>query len=222
VRVINIGGFSRELCGGTHCRRTGEIGLFCLTQESSSEAGVRRIEGLTRGAGIRRIQQDRTLLKTSSVLLNSRTEELPERIEALMAQVKELKKARAQGAQKDIAGIRKKLLEEAPCSGEVKIVTTCVNLDADQMGKLADELRSGSSPVCGMLASSSQDSVVLLGFASKGIKIHIGNVVKEISAFLGGGGGGRPDFAKGGGKNVEKLNEALELARNRMMEGLGK
>lgn len=222
VRVIDIAGFSKELCGGTHCRRTGEIGSFYTTSETSSEAGVRRIEGITRGAAIAKMQEDRRLLKSAAALLNTRPDEMASRIEGLLGQVKELKKARAVTDKKDLKQIRATLLQEALTAGDAKIVVAPVELEAAQMGELADELRSGQDSMCGMLASCTSDSIMLLGFASRSLTrtIHIGNVVKEISSLLGGGGGGRPDFAKGSGRHCEKLEEGLERAKTILQEKL--
>jgi len=225
VRVINVGGFSRELCGGTHCSRTGEIGYFYLASESATEAGVRRIEAITREGAMRRIHEEREIVKSLSRHLSIHYHELPGRVEALSAQLRELKKEKAREGIKDLKSLGISMLGEAPRKGEVRIIVSSLrDYTAEAVGELADFLRSGASPVCGMLALEEKESVVLLGFASKGLTekggVHVGNLVRELSKMLGGGGGGRPDFARGGGKHLEKLGEALHVARTRLEESI--
>lgn len=225
VRVIDLGGYSRELCGGTHCQRTGDIGFFYIVSESSSEAGVRRIEAVTRKASVIKVQEDRMILKESSSMLNANYRDLPARLQALVSQVKDLKKSKARDEKKDLKDYKKVLINNAPTAGESRVVVASLKeLNPSQLGELADELRSGSVPVCGILASPQQDSITLIGFASKdltkGGRIHIGNIVRDISVKLGGGGGGRPDFAKGGGKNIEKLDETLDSTKETLLAEL--
>jgi alanyl-tRNA synthetase len=223
VRVIDVGGFSRELCGGTHCARTGDIGYFYLTGETSSEAGVRRIEAITREAAMQRLGREREILKSLSRHLSTPVQELPCRVEGMTAQLKEMKKEKAKDEIKDLKSMGATMLGEAPHRGEVKIIVSSLkDYTAEAVGELADFLRSGPSPACGVLALEEKESIVLLGFASKGLTgaIHIGNLVKDLSKMLGGGGGGRPDFARGGGKHVEKLGEALDFARNKLQDSI--
>ncbi|MDQ7821655.1 MAG: alanine--tRNA ligase [Candidatus Eremiobacteraeota bacterium] len=224
VRVIDIGGFSRELCGGTHTMRTGDLGFFYLASESSSEAGVRRIEAMTGMGSLARIQEVRSLLRAASASLNAQPSDVPARIEGMITQVKELKKMKAREEKKDLKALREELLDKALHAGGARIVLASFrDIAPAALGELADELRGGPVPVCGIITSGEKDNLVIIGFASKALagKIHIGNLVKETSAFLGGGGGGRPDFAKGGGRHGEKLEEALAMAGKKLEEGLG-
>jgi len=225
VRVIDIGGYSKELCGGTHCERTGDIGSFYITAETSSEAGVRRIEAITQRSTIEQFQSDRCLLKKLSAVLHTNQRELPEKVESLVREIKELKKMRAQEGMKDVKSLREQLLAVASEAGDVKIVTSFrEDLSPEQLGALADELRSGAEPVCGLLIAGEKDRLFVTGFASKDLvnrhKVSAGAVVKEVSSMLGGGGGGRPDFAKGGGKNIDKVSDALKKAEEMLRKAL--
>jgi alanyl-tRNA synthetase len=225
VRVIDIGSFSRELCGGTHCRSTGDIGFFYLMAETSVEAGVRRIEAVTRMVSVTKIQDERRILKNLAGSLNTGIGEIPARVEALIAQVKELKKARTEDRKKDLPQYRPMLLEEAITIGKVKVLVKFLeDFPGDQLGDLADDLRNGSSAVCGLLVAGEKERLSILGFASKHLveshDLHLGNLVKEISAQLGGGGGGRADFAKGTGCKRAELKEALLHAKNHLQKKL--
>ncbi len=217
VRVIDIGGYSRELCGGTHCERTGDIGSFYITAETSSEAGVRRIEALTQRSTVQQFQSDRHLLKTISTALHTSQRDLPEKVESLVKEIKELKKMLTQEGMKDVKALREQLLAGASAAGGARIVTSFQEeLSSEQLGALADELRSGTTPICGLLIAGEKEKLGVIGFASKDLvdrhKVSAGAVVKEISSMLGGGGGGRPDFAKGGGKNLDNVPDALKKA----------
>lgn len=225
VRVIDIGGYSKELCGGTHCELTGDIGSFYITAETSSEAGVRRIEAITQRSTVEQFQSDRYLLKKLSTALHTNQRELPEKVESLVKEIKELKKMRAQEGMKDVKGLREELLAGAFDAGTAKIVTSFrEELSPEQLGALADELRSGAEPVCGLLIAGEKEKLVVIGFASKDLvdrhKVSAGAVVKEVSSMLGGGGGGRPDFAKGGGKNIDKVPDALKKAEETLRKAL--
>jgi len=225
VRVIDIGGYSKELCGGTHCERTGDIGMFCITGEISSEAGVRRIEAITRRSAVKLLQSDRQLLKELSTALHTNQRDLPEKVESLVKEIKELKKMRAQEGLKDVKALKEQLLAGAAEAGAARIVTSFQSeLTPDQLGALADELRSGAAPICGLLIAGEEEKLIVIGFASKELvdrcKISAGAVVKEISSMLGGGGGGRPDFAKGGGKNLDKVPDALKKAEEMLRAAL--
>ncbi len=222
VRVVNVGGFSKELCGGTHCERTGDIGYFYITSESSSEAGVRRIEAITGHESLMRVQKERMLLKSISTALNTQVSELPSRIEAMSAQIKELKKLKAKEDKKDLGQLRDELLlHPEEFNGIRTIVKSIAGINADNLGELADDLRSASK-ICGILISADNGNISIVGFASKDIagkdKINIGAIVKECCSILGGGGGGRFDFAKGGGKDSEKIDEAIKAAKSKLAE----
>jgi alanyl-tRNA synthetase len=160
-------------------------------------------------------------------MLNVAPGDLPRRIEQLQQQLAELKKGGARkSAAVDIKAERKRLLSQAEKSGDVHVVVAELpDVPPKAMGDLADALRGGNEKVTGVLAASGGGKVVLLAFASKGLaqdgKIHAGRLVAEVARAVGGKGGGRPDFAKGGGKDANALPTALDQARKKILEILG-
>lgn len=223
VRVVDIGGFSKELCGGTHAERTGDIGCFYILSESSSESGVRRIEAITGLEAVKRMQEDRSVVKALSSSLSSKPSELPERVSSLVSQIKELKKSKSKDEKKDLGQIKDELVENAQEQNGIKIICKSLQgINPQLLGDLADSIRS-SNKVCGVLISAESENVFIVGFASKDIAskdgVNIGAAVKECSSITGGGGGGRFDFAKGGGKDVSKIDKALAKA-NEMISGM--
>ncbi len=217
VRVIDIGGYSKELCGGTHCKATGDIGSFKIMSESSSEAGVRRIEAITGMKAFEESVKDRNVIKELSSMLVAPREELAKKIEALNAKVKEMIKEREKESKKGLEKQSEDIFKSAEEVNGVKV--TCQKfseMSADNLATLAT-LVKGHNKVCGLFISVQEQTISLVGFASKDIaakdKVNIGNYVREASKILGGGGGGKFDFAKGGGKNPEKVEEALEKTK---------
>ncbi len=223
VRVVRVGDISAELCGGTHCQRTGQIGYFRITQERAVSAGVRRIVAKTKNAAVRDALADRDLLETLAKKLDTSVVDLPRRIEQLQKKLVELKKSGAASAKADLGSLRRKLLSDALETRQGKIVVADMSeIPGKTLGDLADALRGGSDQVAGLLASADGNKVVLVAFASKDLtqSVHAGNLVREVAGLLGGKGGGRPDFAKGGGKDASKLAEALGKARSKLQDML--
>jgi len=215
VRVVSLNDFSKELCGGTHTDRTGNIGLFKIIDESSIASGVRRIEALTGGAAVAHTQQTQTVLNHTAHLIKDKPEAVSGRVERLISELKSLEKevdhlktavvsreaAVDTDAVKSINGVDvlvKKVSVEKPAALR--------NL-ADQF---KDKLKSGVI----VLGSASGSKVLLIVVVSKDLvaRFHAGNIVKQIAAVVGGGGGGRPDMAQAGGTRPEKLDEALAKA----------
>ncbi|MCB9833605.1 MAG: alanine--tRNA ligase [Planctomycetes bacterium] len=222
VRVVDIGGYSTELCGGTHVSATGDIGPFLIVAESAVQAGVRRIEAVTGLGAVARIQEERRLLREAAVALKAKPQDLPTRIDQLQQQMRELKKSGGQKAAADAGGLARELLAAAPEQGGARMVVNAVDLPGKDLAALADVLRNNHGATCGLLAASEEGKVTVVAFASAELagRVHAGKLVKEIAGMLGGGGGGRPDFAQAGGKEVERLSEALETARSRLREAL--
>lgn len=218
VRVVRIGdGYSEELCGGTHCRATGQIGAFAITAESAVAAGVRRIEAVTRGAALRRLQEQRRALRQLAGLLKAPEHDINNRVAMLQEQLKEAKKGGAAAKASDVAGIAKELLASAvEVRGFVAVVTR-VAVPIPSLAELADALRHQRTGVCGMLITEDGGKVGLLAFATKDLadekKFHAGDLIKKIAAIVGGSGGGRPDLAQAGGKDPSRIDEALAAAR---------
>ncbi|HYC76340.1 MAG TPA: alanine--tRNA ligase [Planctomycetota bacterium] len=217
VRVVNIGGFSQELCGGTHCRSTGQIGAFHITSESAVQAGVRRIEAVTRGAAVRRLQEQRRALREATTLLKTSEAELPKRIAALQDQLKEAKKGGGARSAADVASLAKDLLDKATAHGASRAIVARVDVGAGELPALADALRNQRARTAGLLAAADEGKVALVAFATKDLAeaktVNAGQVVKEVAPLVGGAGGGRPDLAQAGGKDAAGLDAALARAR---------
>lgn len=215
VRVVSMGtgSFSTELCGGTHATRTGDIGLFRITSESGVAAGVRRIEAVTGpGAMAYARGRDQAGVRAAASLRTS-LEQLPEALERLQADrkrlEKELDKLRAEIA-REAAG---DLASQARTINGVAVLAAELPADVNTLRKEADRLRDTLGTALVVLATR-QGGVKIIAAATKdvaGKKVHAGNIVREVAKVCGGSGGGRPDMAQAGGKDADKLAEALEL-----------
>lgn len=223
VRVVSMGP-SMELCGGTHVSATGDIGLFRIVSESSIAAGVRRIEAV---AGKRALEytdrREKALLRVSE-LLDTVPDQAVEQLERLLEQQKKLQQELQQYQRKAVADLGAELIKQAEVVNGVNVVIAEVNLtEAEQMRSLGDDLRDRLNPAVVFLASRASGKVQLVAMASKAIaggRVHVGNVIKSAAAVCGGGGGGRPDMAQAGGRDPEKLPQALELARELLRQQL--
>ena len=217
VRVVSVPGFSVELCGGTHVTATGDIGLFAITGEGGVAAGVRRLEAITGFDSVRAFQRDRELLADLSSSLNTRSEELPGKIAAQQDEIKrlvrELQQARMKAAMGGGVGAPQ---DEAIDVAGVKLVAREVSgLDKDGLRALADQHRSKIKTGVVVLASAEDSKVQIVVAVTPDIskKVRAGDIVKQIAPIVGGGGGGRPDFAEAGGKDSSKIGEMLGAAR---------
>ncbi len=214
VRVVGIDGFSKELCGGTHVSRTGDIGVFKITSESSVAAGVRRLEAIT-GLGAYDEYRDATdtIARLASTLRVSEPA-LVESVEKLAAERKNLEREVQQLKAKLAESGTGDLIEGAREVKGIKVVSAKVDgLDRNQMRSLADSLRSKIGSGVVVLASAVDGNIALISAVTKdlaGKKVHAGKLVGAIAQEVGGRGGGRPDLAEAGGKNTGKLPEALE------------
>ena len=212
VRVVSVSDYSAELCGGTHCRATGEIGLFQIVSEKASSAGVRRIVAETRDAAVERLLELRRSAQDTARLLGAKPEQLSARVARLLEENKALRKGGgATNKKADIAGLRDQLLEAAERAGDVRLVFDAVpDLPPKQLGDLADELRRGKLPVVGVLAGGGERPM-LVAFASEAVaregEVSAVDLVRKV-----GKGGGRPDFAKGSA-SPDGLDKALASAR---------
>ena len=218
VRVVNIGGFSRELCGGTHVGSAGEIGLFMISQESSVAAGIRRVEGLTGRGAVEQGIGGRQLLAGLGRLLKASPDQLVKRVQGLQEEVKELRK-RPRAAGVDARKISQGLLEKAEeVSGVRVVVAEILDLPPEYLRRVADSVRANPEPVVGVLAAAAEGKVHLIAFVSealaKGKKVNAGALLKGIAPIVGGGGGGRPEFAQAGGRDPSKLPDALKKAND--------
>ena len=215
VRMIEISGCSKELCGGTHVSATGKIGLFKIISETGIAAGMRRIEAVTGETAYQLVKKQKEILDDLAFILKSTPENIKDKVESLIKTNKLLQK-KIKEAQKESA--KTKIEELAESSIEVngiKLIAHKAEVEnRDDLLKLADTIREKLKFTIGVLAGIIDGKIVLVAtvtddlIQTKGIKA--GEVVKEVSKIVGGTGGGKPHLAQGGGKDLEKLNEALD------------
>jgi len=218
VRVVSVPGFSVELCGGTHVRATGDIGLFAIVSEGGVAAGVRRIEAITGLDSLTSFQRQRDELGVLAAALNTRPGELAARIGALQDEGKRLLRELQQ------AKMKAALAPTGPGSPEgdvaevagVKLVARQVTgLDKDGLRALVDQHRGQIKSGVVVLASPSDGKVSIVVGVTPDLtkKAPAGQIVKQLAPIVGGGGGGRPDFAEAGGKDPSKIGELLAASR---------
>ncbi len=212
VRVVTVPGFSMELCGGTHVRQTGQIGLFKIASESSVASGVRRIEALTGQPALDLVHtMEHTVYQVARGLKCPSTE-IPVRVADLVRRVKELEKALHKARMQSAAEDLDQILALAKNVAGVKVLSTKVELDdPGALRSLGDRLRDklGSGVVA--LGTNSGKKVLLLVMVTKDLvsKLNAGKLIKPVAKIVGGGGGGRPDMAQAGGSRPENLDKAL-------------
>jgi alanyl-tRNA synthetase len=212
VRVLRMGDFSTELCGGTHVARTGDIGVFKLRGESAVGAGVRRIEALTGEGALEAIRRRERGLREVAELLKSGDEDVAPRIEKLLVLQKELERRLAETQAKLVSGASRDLLADARDVGGIKVLAQRVEqVDGKVLRDLADKLRDRLKSGVVVLGGTDGEKVQLLAAVTKDLKgrVDAGAIIKQIAPIVGGGGGGRPDFAQAGGKDPTRLDEAL-------------
>ena len=213
VRVVSMGDFSKELCGGTHVRNTGEILLFKILSESGIAAGVRRIEALTGQGVIDFYQKQEQMLQEAAAALKTTPEEVTEKIGHLQTELKtlhseneSLKSKLAQGALGDVS-------DQVVTVKGVKLLAAAVpDVDMNGLRELGDQMKEKLGQGVVVLASAKDGKVSLLAMVTEEAQkagAHAGNLVKAAAAIVGGGGGGRPNMAQAGGKNPEKIPEAI-------------
>ncbi|OXL85108.1 alanine--tRNA ligase [Paenibacillus sp. SSG-1] len=224
VRVVQVGDYSLELCGGCHVNNTSEIGIFKLVSESGIGSGVRRIEAVTGRLAYEFLEGQLSLLKQSAELLKSNLHDVPRRIEALHGQLKEL------GRENESLQSKLSTIEAGQLTEQVKQVNgrelLAVRVNAgsmDALRSIADELK-GKLPNAVLVLGAAMDEKVnfVVSVPQELVKsgLHAGKLVKEIAAVCGGGGGGRPDMAQAGGKDASKLEDALKLAEQLVGSGI--
>jgi alanyl-tRNA synthetase len=212
VRVVEVPGFSKELCGGTHVGRTGDIGLCKIVYESSISSGVRRIEAITGEGALKRFQEVTGALAQVSQMVNSTERELADHVEKMMAQQKamekQLEQLKTQVAQAQAARVE----NDARDVKGVKVLSARVEgLDRAQLRTLVDSLRNKWKTAVVVLASTDDGTVSIVSGVTKDLtsKVHAGKLVSAVAIAVGGKGGGRPDMAEAGGKDADALPAAL-------------
>ncbi|MDQ0061336.1 alanine--tRNA ligase [Paenibacillus harenae] len=216
VRVVQVGSYSLELCGGCHVTNTSQIGLFKLLGESGIGSGVRRIEAVTGKHAYNYLEGQLDLLKQSGALLKSNTADVPKRIESLFGQVKELSREN-ESLQAKLSRIEAGSLEsQAKIVNGIAVLSAKVNAPSmDALRGIVDELKAKLPSSVIVLGAVQDDKVNLAAAVSADLVkkgFHAGKIVKEAAVHCGGSGGGRPDMAQAGGKDASKLDEALKLA----------
>ena len=215
VRVVKIGDFSTELCGGTHIHASGEIGLFKLHFEGGVAAGVRRVEAFTGEGALDLIHSFELRLKEIGDLLRGSADDAVDKVKRLLDRQKELEreieKLRGQFDKDRIPDL---LAKKQSIDGASVLITQVDGVDGKQLRDIADQLKEKLGSGVVVLASAGEANVNLVASVSKDLtkKFHAGNIIKELAAMVGGGGGGRPDFAQAGGKEPTKIDAALKRA----------
>ncbi|TEB10816.1 Alanine--tRNA ligase [Pelotomaculum sp. FP] len=216
VRVVKMGDFSMELCGGTHLHSTAEVGLFKLVGESSVGAGLRRIEAVTGEGALRYINAKEEQLEAVAGLVKAAPNELFHRVENLVQTIKQLENE-SDALQAKLA--KYQVQDLLDCKREIKGVTVLAGQaaapDMDSLRGMVDLLRDKLGSGVIVLGSVMGDKVSLVAAVTKDLQssgLHAGKLIKEIAAVVGGSGGGRPDMAQAGGKVPARLSEALEQA----------
>ncbi|HHV93240.1 MAG TPA: alanine--tRNA ligase [Firmicutes bacterium] len=216
VRVISVGDYSRELCGGTHVRRTGELGLFKIVSEGAVAAGIRRIEALTGKAAVKYVAAQEAVLRKAAEKLQTSTAELPERIDKLLEENRELAREVERLKTKLAAAQSGELLGQVEEIAGLKVLAAKVDgLDAAALRTLGDRLRDKLGSGVILLGSAYEEKALFVAMVTPDIVkqgIKAGDIVKVAAQAAGGGGGGRPDMAQAGGREPAKIDAALKLA----------
>ncbi|MGH2402763.1 MAG: DHHA1 domain-containing protein, partial [Candidatus Limnocylindria bacterium] len=224
VRVVQVDGYSKELCGGTHVAATGQIGQLVITGESSIGAGLRRIEAVTGEAAGQLVSERLEALRSTAQLLGEREENVPQRVEGLLARLREAEKAakapRASAARLDAAAA----LHGAQEAGSTKVVVASYpDANADALRGLADDLRGMTGRFVLVTAGSADNKPTILVAASRDLTAEgfdAGAIVRLAAPLIGGGGGGRPELAQAGGRDASRVEEALREAARLSLESL--
>jgi alanyl-tRNA synthetase len=222
VRVVSLTDFSKELCGGTHTDRTGNIGLFKIIDESSIASGVRRIEALTGEAALAYTQQTQTVLNETARLLKAKPEAVSHRVPRLLSDLKSL--------EKEIDHLKTTMVSQTAAIDPdavksingIDVLVKKVAVDNPAaLRNLADQLKHKLKSGVIALGSASGSKALLIVVVTKDLvdRYHAGNIVKQVAAVVGGSGGGRPDMAQAGGTRPEKLDEALGKV-HKVIEGI--
>jgi alanyl-tRNA synthetase len=216
VRVVSVDSFSKELCGGTHVHRTGEIGMFKVLSESGIAAGIRRIEAITGDTALQRFREDEQIISSLEFISRGMRDDLKRLIEKYQIDIRGLEKEVETLRYRLAKGKIQQMIGSAQTIREVKVLTSVVDdLDKGGLRNLADELKAKLEKGVVVLASSDGDKVTLVAAVTSNLvpKLHAGKIVKEISSIVGGSGGGRPEMAEAGGKDTSKIGEALNAVR---------
>lgn len=218
VRVVSVGEFSKELCGGTHISNTGEIGLFKIISETGVAAGVRRIEALTGINSIEYIRGKNKLIEETCGALKCSDNDIVHRIQLQLDELKQKDKEIEILKGKLTSGVEDEIFKNVKVIGEIKFVTSVLNeIDSESLRNICDKVKEKLGEGLVVLGSTYENKVNFIAMATKGAVaqgVHCGKIIKEVASIAGGGGGGRPDMAQAGGKSPEKINQAIGEVEN--------
>ena len=218
VRVVQMGDFSMELCGGTHVKNTGNIGLFKIISESSIASGVRRIEAITGEEVYNYLNEIETDLDSLSNTLKTNREGIINKAEDLMEEIKEKDREIESLKSKMALSIVDEILNGKKDVGGINLVVYNVeNMDMNSLRNLGDEIKNKLGTGIIVLASVHKGKISFVSMVTKDLLnkgIHAGNIIRDVAKITGGGGGGRPDMAQAGGKDLDKVKEALGMVED--------
>ncbi len=216
VRVVSMGDFSMEFCGGVHVTNTAQIGMFKIISESSTGAGVRRIEAVTGHGAVAHVNEMEAMVKGLAASLKCRVTDVPARLTALQGELKAVEQKAAELADKIAKAQVSDVDSQIRDIKGIKALVQQVSVDdIEALRNLGDQMRDKVGGVVVLASVFADGKISILTMATKDAVakgIHAGNIVKEVARICGGGGGGRPDMAQAGGKDASKLGEALEAA----------
>ena len=224
VRVVDIGGYSRELCGGTHAVSTGELGNFRIVAESSVASGVRRIEALAGWPAMDWTRREHETLRHLAHKLSSSTEELSSRVDALLEQVRKLERERKEWKQASARGQTDSMLDAVEKVGDVPVlIARAGEVDAEGLRSMMDQLRMKLPDALILIAGVNEGKVAFIcsapdALVAKGI--HCGKIIGPVAKEAGGGGGGKPNKAEAGGRQPDQVEAALHVGRRLIMDAL--
>ena len=218
VRVVDMGGYSVELCGGTHLTNTAMVGSFRIESEFSVASGVRRIEAITGKKCLERMDNLRQTIFQSAEILKAKPAELVQKAQSQMEEMRTLRNLVDKYKAKEAAGETDRILFGAHDVGGLKVLTATIpDADANKLRQMGDLFRDKEPNIVAVLATVAGEKITFLAVCgkeavAKGIKA--GDIIKQVSAIAGGSGGGKPDSAMGGGKDIMMLDNALAMVDN--------
>ena len=225
VRVVDMGGYSIELCGGAHLKNTAQVGSFKILSENGVAAGVRRIEAVTGKEALKHYQAQEDEIKEICRLVKSTPDKLLSRLEQLLAEQKETAKELEKLKAKMAGGAADEMLSGKVEIGGVAVLAAEVkDMDGNALRTMGDQLKQKLGSGVVVLASGKDGKVNLMAMATDDVVkkgVHAGNIIKAAASVCGGGGGGRPNMAQAGGKDASKIADALEKAKAVVAEQLG-
>ncbi|MGG7323740.1 alanine--tRNA ligase [Clostridium baratii] len=214
VRVVEVADYSKELCGGTHVKNSGQIGLFKIIGESGVAAGIRRMDAVTGFTAIKYVEDKQNTLKKACASLKCNEKDILNKISSQASEIKEKEKEISELKAKLTSGAEDDILNSAKEINGINVIAYALeDVDGNALRDLGDKIRNKADKSVVVLISKANDKVNLVAMATKdavACGIHCGKIIKEVAQVVGGGGGGRPDMAQAGGKLPEKVNEAVE------------